>query len=68
MIDDLQRAANGTGRETLGGRWTAEYSEDAATGLWTVEVFHHDVAEWRSVGFSTLEDAREAARAYYDQL
>jgi hypothetical protein len=68
MNDDLHRSADGTYREALGGRWTAEYAEDPAVGLWTAEVFHRDIAEWRSTGFSALEAAREAARAYYDQL
>lgn len=58
---------DGKYEEPLGDNWTAEYSANQQTGLWDVEVFKHDVAEWREVDIDSLEEARRAARDFYDQ-
>lgn len=59
---------SGVYEERLDDRWLAEYSEDSGTGLWRADIYHHDVSVWRSEGHVAIEDARQAARAYYDQL
>lgn len=61
-------ADNGVVREHFSSVWYAEYSEDLDSGLWQAELFKHDVPEWREPGLASLSEAREAARAYYDQL
>lgn len=61
----LQRP-DGVCEERFDAVWTAEYAEDPENGLWGVEVFKHDVPEWREVGYSTLDDCRRAAAAYYE--
>jgi hypothetical protein len=59
---------DGTFEEQLGEKWTARYSEDPNTGLWIIEIFNHNVAEWRSQDFTSIEEAQQAAHDYYDQL
>lgn len=68
MVDELVQRLAGTYDETLGGVWTAKYAEDPDTGLWTVEIFRHDVPEWKETGYATLEDCREGAREFYNQV
>lgn len=48
--------------------WTVEYEEHPATGLWQAEIFKHDVPEWRAIDYASLEEARQAAQSYYDQV
>lgn len=66
-MGNLRKRLDGKYEETLSASWSAEYSEDADTGLWRVDLYRHDVAEWVSVGYGSLEDAREAARLHHDQ-
>ena len=58
---------SGVYEERLDDRWLAEYAEDPDTGLWRADVYHHDVAVWRSDAYVSIEDAQQAAHAYYDQ-
>ncbi len=68
MADEaLTRRTDGKYEEHLGNKWLAEYYEDVDTGLWSVDVFFHDVPEWASRDFPSLEDARAAARDYLNQ-
>lgn len=64
----LVKRLDGKYEERLDDGWIAEYFEDPDTGLWTVEIFQHSVAEWRSMDYSSLEEAQEAAHNYFDQL
>ena len=68
MVGSLRKAQDGTLEETLGESWTVAYSEEPATGLWTAVVYKHDVIEWRSGGYASLEDARQAAEEFYKQV
>lgn len=68
MNDRLIKRADGTFEESLGEAWVARYTENEATGLWEVEVFEHDVVEWRSTGYGSIDDCRRAALEYYDQI
>jgi hypothetical protein len=67
MNAELRSRAGGTYEEVLADGWTAEYAEDPATGLWDVVVLKHDAAAWRETGYATIEDARRAAREFYEQ-
>jgi hypothetical protein len=58
---------SGKYEEDLGAGWFAEYSEDPANGLWQVEIFKHDVPEWRAMDYASLEEARQAAQGFYAQ-
>jgi hypothetical protein len=62
------KRSDGKYEERLEDKWLLEYFEDPETGLWRVEVFQHDVSEWTSADFSSLEEARGAAHNYFDQL
>ena len=66
--ENIVKRADGKYEEGLDEIWFAEYSEDSATGLWEVEVFKHNVAEWHSSDFTSLEEARQAAHNFYDQV
>jgi hypothetical protein len=66
--DGLWKRVDGKYQEGLDGDWQAEYSEDPETGLWSATVFRHDVTEWQSHGFAALDDARRAAREFYDRV
>ncbi len=68
MNDGLRQRTDGTYEEALSAAWSAEYAEDRDTGLWSAEVFHRGAAEWRGEGFATVEEARYAAKQYYDAL
>lgn len=68
VIDALVKRADGKYEERLSDIWAAEYSEESATGLWQVEVFKHDVSEWQASGYSSIEEARQSAVEYYNQL
>ena len=59
--------SNGKRVQQLGEKWTAEYFEDAASGLWRAELFHREVPEWASVNHASLEEAARAVREYLDQ-
>ena len=59
---------DGKYEERLGDIWTAQYSEDPATGLWQVVILKHDVLEWRGSGYTSIEEAQKSAQEYYDQL
>ena len=62
------KRADGKYEERLEDNWLFEYFEEPQTGLWRVEVFQHNVSEWMSTDFSSLEEARESAHNYFDQL
>lgn len=64
----LIRDHNGVYRENLDAIWYSEYLEDSLTGLWRVDIFKHDVPEWHSVDHPSLEEARDAAQNYYNQI
>lgn len=66
MDREIVRRPDGVYEERFDALWIAEYAEDPENGLWTVEVFKHDVPEWREEGYSTLNDCRRDALAYYD--
>ena len=68
MNDDVVKRPDGKYEETLGSTWTAEYAEDPETGLWTAQVFKHDVPEWRQSGYATLEECRLGARGFYETV
>lgn len=68
MDDTVRRRRDGIYEETLGEQWRGEYSESPDTGLWVATIYRHDTSEWRKHGFASLEDARQAAREYYDAL
>jgi hypothetical protein len=68
MADEVVRRPDGVYEEKLSGIWTAEYAEDPGTGLWTVQLFKHDVPEWRETGYATLEECRRGAQEFYDQV
>lgn len=59
---------DGLYEEVLSDIWSAEYSEEADSGLWQVTLFKHDVPEWREGEFDSLDDAVAAARNYYDEI
>ena len=67
MNPELRKLTNGTYQEVLADKWTAEYAEDPATGLWEVVVLKQDVNEWRETGYATIEDAQRAAHEFHDQ-
>lgn len=64
----ITKRRDGKYEQRLGDRWSAEYYEERQTGLWRVDVYHHDVAEWVSSGHASLEEAARAAREYFDQV
>lgn len=68
MDKDVVKRPDGKYEEKLSGVWIAVYSEDPETGLWEVEVFKHDVAEWRETGYATLKECRRGAYEFYDQV
>lgn len=68
MNDTLVKRPDGKYEERLDQIWVAEYADDPATGLWEAEVFKHDVAEWHSTNYASLEDARQAVQSYYNQI
>ena len=68
MNDNVTRRLDGKYEERLDEIWFAEYAENHDSGLWGVEIFKHAVAEWRSTDYTSLEEARQAAHAFYDQL
>ena len=68
MNNSLIVRPDGKYAEDLGELWVAEYAEQATNGLWQVEVFKHDVAEFLATDFASLEEARVAAREYYSQV
>jgi hypothetical protein len=63
----LIKRRDGKYEERLSEGWSAEYSENPETGLWEVEVFKSDVAEWYSLDYVSLDDARQAAYNFYNQ-
>lgn len=67
-IANVARREDGVLEEVFSDTCYAEYSEDPATGLWRVDLYKHDVAEWREDDFESLADAVGAARAWYAQL
>lgn len=64
----LKKRPDGVYEESFNEDWYAEYSEDPQTGLWRVDIFKHDVPEWRNLDFESLEEAVEAAKEYYSQV
>jgi hypothetical protein len=65
--ETIVKRKDGKYEEILGEAWTAEYYEDPETGLWQVEIFKHDVAEWHNTNYESLEVARVAAHDFYNQ-
>ena len=65
---DLTKRIDGKYEEHLGNSWTAEYFESSSSGLWRVELFVHDVPEWVSDGYLSLDEARQAARNHFNQV
>jgi hypothetical protein len=68
LTEPVVKRTDGKNEETLGDTWVAEYAENSETDLWDVEVLNHDVAEWQTSGYASLEQARQAAHDYYDQV
>lgn len=68
LTEPVVKRTDGKYEETLGDTWVAEYAENSETDLWDVEVLNHDVAEWQTSGYASLEQARQAAHDYYDQV
>ena len=68
MPESLVKRPDGKYEESLGEIWIAEYAENPETGLWEVDVLKHDLPEWRNIGYASVEDARQAAHDYYDQV
>ncbi|WP_455222947.1 hypothetical protein [Kaarinaea lacus] len=62
----LRKRVDGKYEEQLGNNWTAEYCEDPINGLIEVEILHHDVSEWFSSSYESLEEAQEAAHEYFN--
>jgi len=67
MPNDIVKRLDGKYEQQLGGRWLAEYFEDAQTGLWHVEVFLSDVVEWNAMDIPSLDEAQQAAQTYVVQ-
>lgn len=68
LTEPVVKRTDGKYEETLGDTWVAEYAENSETDLWDVEVLNHDVVEWQTSGYASLEQARQAAHDYYDQV
>ncbi len=68
MTEPLVKRTDGKYEESLGEILVAEYAENPESGLWEVEILKHDVSEWHTIGYASLEDARQAAHDYYDQV
>lgn len=68
MNDNLRKRLDGTYEETLHEDWKAEYFEAADTGLWSVQLYKHDVNTWRGDGYESFEDAQQAVHEYYNQM
>ncbi len=66
-LSGLIKRPDGVYEETYSDTWYVEYSEDADTGLWRVNLFKHDAPEFRAGNFESLESAVLAARTYYNQ-
>ena len=64
----LVKRLDGIYEERLGDIWTAQYSPEPATGLWQVEILKDDVLEWQTSGYTSIEEARQSAQEYYNQL
>lgn len=62
------KGRNGLYRENFNANWYAQYFEDAATGLRRTHVYKHATPEWQSVDHLSLEEARGAARHYYNRI
>lgn len=68
LTEPVVKRTDGKYEETLGDTWVAEYAENSETDLWDVEVLNRDVVEWQTSGYASLEQARQAAHDYYDQV
>lgn len=64
----IRKRIDGKYEQRLDGKFTAEYFEVPETGLWRVEVFLDDVAEWVSVDHESMEDAAHAAQNHVADL
>lgn len=64
----LVKRADGKYEERLNDDWIAEYCKEPQTGLWQAEVLKHDVSEWQTSGYASLEEARQSAEEYYNQV
>lgn len=68
MTKPLVKRLDGKYEESLGEIWIAEYIENPESGLWELDILKHDVSEWHTIGYASLEDARQAAHDYYDKV
>ena len=68
MNQILVKRLDGKFEERLDDNWLAEYYEDPQSGLWKVEIYHHDVPEWMSQEHESLEEAQQAAHNFFDQI
>ena len=68
MSEPLVKRPDGKYEESMGEILVAEYAENPETGLWEVEILKNDAPEWHTIGYASLEDARQAAHDYYDQV
>jgi hypothetical protein len=64
----VTQRTDGKYEERLDEVWLAEYSEDPGSGLWQVEIFKHNLAEWHGTEYTSLEEARQAAQEFYNQI
>jgi len=67
-LASITKRPDGVYEETLSDNWYAEYKEDEEYGLWTVDLYKHDVPEWHDVDFESLEEAARAAHDYYNNV
>lgn len=65
-VGNFHRRADGVYIEGFDDTWTAEYLEDAETGLWRVDMLRLDASHWRQEDFDSLEEARKAAVEFYN--
>ena len=68
MSESVTKRPDGTYEEKLSENWRVIYAEAPQNGLWEVEIFNHNVAEWHGTAYVSLEDARQAAHNFYDQV
>lgn len=65
-VGNFYRRADGVYLETFDDTWTAEYVEDADTGLWRIDMLRLDASHWRQDDLDSLEDARKSALEFYN--
>ncbi len=63
----ITKRRDGKYEQRFGGEWVAEYMEEPESGMWRVDLFRHDVAEWVSTDYPSLEEAEHAVLSYLSQ-